>query len=148
MITEFQHQISQELIPMDFEFEGIDELIREIDKIEGITEELKDQALIEGGDLLLDAMKEEVYNVLTPRSGKSPENMTRTDPENGELFVGIKGGAQQPSYYLYMQEVGFYNVWAGRFIAPKPFASIAFNKSINPILNAYVDVFRKGLDMR
>ena len=32
------------------EFEGLDELIAEIDRIETLTEELKDEALIAGGD--------------------------------------------------------------------------------------------------
>lgn len=132
---------------MRIEFEGMDDLIREIDRIEGMTEKLKDEALIEGGDLLLKNMQSEVYNVLTRRSGQSPESLTRTNPENGELFVGTRGGAKQPGYYLYMQEFGFYNVWAKRFIAPKPFASIAYNRSVNGILDTYARVFRRGLGM-
>lgn len=132
---------------MQFEFEGIDELIKEIDRIEEITEDLKDEALVEGGEILLKAMQEEVYNVLQRRTGEGGESLTRTDPENGELFVGTQGGAKQPGFYLYMQEFGFYNVRAGRFLAPKPFASIAFNKSTSAILDAYVNVFRKGMGM-
>ena len=132
---------------MEFEFDGIEELIQEIEKIEDITDDLKDEALIKGGDLLLKAMQEEVYNVLTRRSGEGQESLTRTDPENDEVFVGTKGGAKQPGYYLYMQEFGFYNVRAGRFLAPKPFASIAYNKSINGIMDEYVQVFRKGMGM-
>lgn len=133
---------------MNLEFEGIDELIAEIDKIEGLTEELKEQALVEGGEILLERMKAEVYrNGLQRRSGEGQESLTRTDPANNELFVGTQGGKQAPGYYLYMHEFGFYNVRAGRFIAPRPFASIAYNNSVNNILNAYVDVFRKGMGM-
>ena len=133
---------------MNLEFEGIDELIAEIDKIEGLTEDLKDQALIEGGDLLLESMKAEVYrNGLHRRSGEGQESLTRTDPANNELFVGTQGGKKAPGFYLYMHEFGFYNVRAGRFIAPRPFASIAYNNSVNRILDAYVDVFRKGMGM-
>lgn len=133
---------------MQFEFDGIDNLIAEIDKIEGLTEDLKDKALVEGGDILLKSMKQEVYrNGLHRRTGEGQESLTRTDPSNSELFVGTQGGKRASGFYLYMHEFGFYNVRAGRFIAPRPFASIAYNNSVNKIMDAYVDVFRKGMGM-
>lgn len=130
---------------MQFDFEGIDELIREIDKIEGMTNELKDEALIEGADILKERMRQEVYaNGLQRRSGTAQESIDRTNPKNSEILVGNTG----KGYYLYFHEEGFYNVWAKRFISPRPFASIAYENSKNDILNAYVDVFRKGLGMK
>ncbi len=133
---------------MQFEFNGIDEIIAELDKIEKSTDELKDEALIKGGEILLESMKQEVYrNGLQRRTGEGQESLTRTDPSNNELFVGTQGGKQQPGFYLYMHEFGFYNVRAGRFIAPRPFASIAYNNSVNRIMDAYVDVIRKGMGM-
>lgn len=133
---------------MKLEFEGIDELIREIDKIEGLTPQIKNKALARGGDILRDRMKNEVYrHGLNPYTWEAYESIIRTDPKNGELFVGTQGGVQQPGYYLYMHEFGYYNVRAKRFIPPKPFASIAFENSKNDILNAYLDEFRKGLGM-
>lgn len=133
---------------MRLEFDGLDELIKEIDRIEGLTDDLKDEALIQGGDLLRDRMKAEVYaHGLNRRTGQGQEAIVRTDPQDGELFVGTEGGKKQAGFYLYMHEFGFYNVRAGRFIAPKPFASIAFENSKNDIMVAYVDVFRKGMGM-
>lgn len=133
---------------MRLEFEGLDDLINEIDRIEGLTDELKDQALIKGGDYLKDKVISEVYSHgLTKRSGQAQESITRTDPKDGELFVGTQGGKKQPGYYLYMHEFGYYNVMARRFIAPKPLMSIVYENSKNNILNEYVDVFRKGLGM-
>lgn len=133
---------------MNIEFDGLDELIAEIDRIEGLTEDLKDQALISGGDHLRDQIKSEVYSHgLTRRSGEAQEAITRTDPKNHELFVGTKGGAKQPGFYLYMHEFGFWNVRAQRFIAPLPLVSIVFENNKNAIMNEYVDVFRKGLGM-
>lgn len=133
---------------MNFEFEGLDELIAEIDRIEEVSEDLKDKALIEGGDVLRDRMKAEVYaHGLHRRTGQAEEAITRTDPKNHELFVGTEGGKQQPGFYLYMHEFGFWNVRAGRFIAPRPFASIAYQGAIPDIMNVYADVFRKGLGM-
>ncbi|MBD8005820.1 hypothetical protein [Bacillus norwichensis] len=134
---------------MHLEFEGLDELIAEIDRIEGLTEDLKDQALIAGGDYLRDRIKAEVYSHgLHRRSGQAQEAITRTDPEGGELFVGTEGGKKQPGFYLYMHEFGYWNVRAQRFIAPLPMVSIVFEHSKGPILDKYVQVFQKGLGMR
>lgn len=131
---------------MKFEFEGIDQLIKELDRIENVSQRLKNDALKAGGDLLRDRMKEEVYsNGLHRISGEAYESITRTDPKGNELFVGTQGGVQAPGYYLYMHEFGYYNVRAGRFIAPRPFASIAYEGAKTDILNEYVEVFRKGL---
>lgn len=133
---------------MRLEFEGIDELINEIDRIENLTEDLKDEALVKGGDLLKDRMTAEVYSHgLTRRSGEAQSSITRTDPKNHELFVGTQGGKKQPGYYLYMHEFGFYNVRAKRFISPKPMASIVYENNKDAILNEYVNVFQKGMGM-
>ena len=133
---------------MRLEFEGLDELIAEVERIEGMTEELKDQALIAGGELLLTNMIANVYSMgLNIRSGEARESLTRTDPVNGEIFVGTQGGKKAPGYYLYMHEFGYYNVRAKRFMAPKPFASITYENSKSEIMEAYADVFRKGWGM-
>lgn len=133
---------------MKFEFEGLDQLIAEIDKIEGLTEKLKDKALIEGGDLLRDKIKSEVYSHgLHRRSGEAQAAIVRTDPQNGELFVGTQGGKKQPGFYLYMHEFGYYNVRAKRMIAPLPLVSIVYENNKNAILDKYVSVFQRGLGM-
>lgn len=133
---------------MNFDYEGLDELIAEIDRIEGLTNGLKDQALIEGGDYLRDQIKSEVYSHgLTRRSGQAEEAIVRTDPDNNELFVGTQGGKKQPGFYLYMHEFGYYNVRAGRFIAPKPLVSIVYERNKSAIMDKYVSVFRKGMGM-
>lgn len=130
------------------EFDGIDELIAEVERIDNSTNQLKDEALVQGGELLLTRMIDAVYSHgLIRRSGEAQESLTRTDPVGGELFVGTRGGVKQPGFYLYMHEFGFWNVRAKRFIAPKPFASIAYESSKNDILNEYVDVFKRGLGM-
>ena len=134
---------------MNFEFDGLDELINEVERIEGLSDDLKDKALIEGGDFLKDKIKSEVYSHgLTRRTGEAQEAITRTNPKNHELFVGTKGGAKQPGYYLYMQEFGFWNVVAQRFIAPKPTFSTVYENNKDGIMNKYADVFREGYGMK
>lgn len=133
---------------MLLDFEGLDELIAEIDKIEQITPQLKDEALIEGGEYLKDEMKAGVYSYgLDEITGEARDAIVRTDPVNDELFVGTQGGKKQPGFYLYMHEFGYYNVRARRFIAPKPFASPIYENSKGEILNKYVEVFREGWGM-
>ncbi len=135
---------------MQFDFDGLDELIQEIDRIEGLTQDLKDEALVEGGDLLLKELQEVVYgdSGLRRQSGDALESLTRTEPKNNELFVGTKGGVKQPGYYLYMHEVGYYNVRAKEFQPPKGFASRTYENNKNNILNKYLEVFRKGMGMK
>lgn len=133
---------------MNLDFDGLDNLIAEIDKIEGLTDELKDQALITGGDYLRDQIESEVYSHgLTKRTGEAQESITRTDPVNGAVFVGTEGGKQQPGFYLYMHEFGYYNVRAGRFIAPMPLVSIVYEQNKNAIMDKYVEVFKRGMGM-
>jgi HK97 gp10 family phage protein len=130
------------------EYEGLDELIAEIEKLENAGETIKDEALIAGADVVKEQMKSEVYaHGLVRRSGDAEEAIDRTNPKNDEIFIGTKGGAKQPGFYLYMHEFGFYNVRARRFIAPKPFASIAFENAKSKVLDEQVKVLRKELGM-
>lgn len=133
---------------MDINLEGLDELIREVERIEKQSESLKDESLIAGGDFLRDKLKSEVYSHgLTKRSGEAEGSIVRTDPQNNELFVGTQGGKKQPGFYLYMHEFGYYNVRAQRFISPLPLVSVVYENNKNMILEKYAEVFRKGLGM-
>lgn len=134
---------------MELEFGGFDQLIKELEQIESnIDDAIRDEALTEAGDVLLKQMEQEVYaHGLTRRTGEAQESLTRTDPKNGEVFVGTEGGKQQPGFYLYMHEFGYYNVWAQRFIPPKPFASIAYQNALNSMLDAQVKVLQRRLGM-
>ncbi|MGN7309915.1 hypothetical protein ACTHQ4_02345 [Alkalicoccobacillus gibsonii] len=129
----------------DLQIDGLDELIAHTEKMEQMTPALIDEALIKGGDYLKEKMVAGVYlHGLVRRSGEAQRAIKRTQPKNGELFVGTKGGSKNPGFYLYMHEFGFYNVRAKRFIAPRPFASIIFESNRMAIMMQYAEVFRKG----
>lgn len=133
---------------MNLEFEGLEELLREVELIQMAPERAKNRALRRAGDLLRDRMKDEVYSHgLEPYSWEAWESIIRTEPKNGEILVGTEGGKKQPGYYLYMHEFGYYNVMAKRFIPPKPFASIAYELSKGKILDIYVEELRKELKL-
>ncbi|WP_026908952.1 HK97-gp10 family putative phage morphogenesis protein [Paucisalibacillus globulus] len=133
---------------MNFDFEGIDELIKEVELLEQVSTRTKNRALRRAGDFLQEKYKEHVYaHGLTERSGDAQDSIIRTEPKNSELFVGTRGGAKVAGFYLYMHEFGYYNVRAKRFIAPKPFASIAYELSKGEILDIYVEELRKEMGM-
>lgn len=133
---------------MDISFEGIDELIAEMERIEQLSNRVKNKALVRGGDLLKERTQEEVYrHGLQKRTGEAQEAIVRSNPRNGSLYVGIAGGAKAPGFYLYMHEFGYYNVRAKRFIPPLPLWSIVFESSKNDILEAQADELRKALGM-
>lgn len=133
---------------MELTIDGLDELIEFIDKLEDNAEKAIDEALIAGGDLLKQKYEQEVYShYLTRRSGLSARSITRTEPENNELFVGIRGGAKVDAYYLYMQEYGYWHVRKGTFIAPKPTFSVIYENYKNEILNEYIRVLRMRLGL-
>lgn len=133
---------------MKLDFQGIDELIKEVELLEKVPKKVKNRALKRAGDLLKDRMKREVYNHgLDKISGEARDSIVRTDPKNGELFVGTEGGVQQPGYYLYMHEFGYWNVKAKRFMPAKPFALISFELSKGQILDIYVQEIRKEMGL-
>lgn len=128
---------------MEITIDGLDELINFVEKLEQESEKAIDEALVAGGDLLKKRYEAEVYShYLTRRSGVSERSITRTEPKNNSLFVGVKGGARVDAYYLYMQEVGFYHVRKKQFIAPKPTFAIIYENNKEAILNEYVKIFR------
>lgn len=127
------------------EFDGIDELLKELDSIEADLPNLKKKALIESADLLKDCMQKGVYSHgLNRHSGKAPTYIDRTSPRNDEIYVGNTSDG----YYLFFHEEGFYNVRARRFIEPRPFASVIYEKNKGAILDEQVKVLREGLKIR
>lgn len=127
------------------EFDGIDELLKELDSIEADLPNLKKKALIESADLLKERMQKGVYSHgLNRHTGKAPDYIDRTSPRGDEIFVGNT----PDGFYLFFHEEGFYNVRARRFIDPRPFASIVYKNSRNAILDEQVRVLREGLKIR
>lgn len=125
-------------------FEGIDELIAELEAIDADVPKLKKEALIAGAELLKERTRDAVYSYgLRKRSGKAPEYIDRTNPKNDEIFVGNT----RDGFYLYFHEFGYWHVNGKRFVPPRPFMSITYQRSVNDILNEYKKVFQRGLKL-
>ena len=133
---------------MNLEIEGLEELLAEVERLETVSEKLKDEALKAGAELLKKRTSEQIYSHgLNKRTGRSVEAVDSTEPMNDEVFVGLKGGKKSPHYYLAIQENGFYNVRAKRFIAPKPTFQTVYENSKGDILKEYAKVFKRGLGL-
>ena len=73
---------------MQIEFEGIDELIKEVERLGEVSTRTKNRALRRAGDLLRERMKQEVYNHgLNKITGEAQEAIIRTEPKKAENFV-------------------------------------------------------------
>lgn len=130
---------------MNIAFEGIDELIDELEAIDADIPKFKKKALIAGADLLKERTREAVYSHgLKPRSGNAPKYIDRTNPKDDEIFVTTT----PEGFYLYFHERGYWHVRKKQFIPPKPFASIAYQQSIDDILEEYKKVFQEGLKIK
>lgn len=129
---------------MELEIEGLDDLIEFIERMDGEKEPIINEALEVSGDYLKEKYSSGVYSHgLTRRSGDSAEAVTRTNPVNGSLYVGVKGGRKVKGYYLHMHEFGFWNVRAKRFIAPRPTFGTIYANEQNNILQKQAEVFKK-----
>ncbi len=131
---------------MEVQFDGLDELLSELDKLESNVKRVKNKALRKGAEVLQEQMKEEVYSHgLVERSGEARESIVTSRVKDDSIYVGTPGGVAAPGFYLYFHEMGYYNVRAKRFIPPKPFASIAMELSRPKILDAYEAELKKVL---
>ncbi|SDO79290.1 HK97-gp10 family putative phage morphogenesis protein [Halobacillus aidingensis] len=133
---------------MEVQFEGIDELISELEKLEVNVKRVKNKALRKAAEVLRDRMKEEVYSHgLVERSGEARESIVMSKVKDDSIYVGTPGGVAAPGFYLYFHEMGYYNVRAKRFIPPRPFASIAMELSRPGILDAYETELKKVMKL-
>ena len=127
------------------EFDGIEELLKELASIEADTPKLKKEALIESADFFKEQVSKSVYSYgLNPVSGDAPKFIDRTNPKGDEIFVGNTSDG----FYLYFQERGFWHVRKKEFVGPTPFMSVTYKKNRNAILDKQVEVLRKGLKIR
>ncbi|WP_440894971.1 HK97-gp10 family putative phage morphogenesis protein [Amphibacillus sp. Q70] len=118
---------------MDFEFEGIDDLINRLEETGRNVDQTKEEALLEGAKVMQKATQDSA-RVLT---GNLKANVEISDIENGEIEVFVD--QQGIAYYGYILEVGSSRMRA------KPFMGPAFNASTNKIEQAIADTIRQRL---
>lgn len=106
---------------MELEFEGIDELIHEIESIGKSAESAADEALLKGAEYL----KEQVQSVVRVLTGNLKAHIEISEIKNGEIEVYVDN--QGKAYYGYMLEFGTSKMRAQPFMFP------AFQRSVSGI---------------
>lgn len=102
---------------MEFEFEGISELVQELELMGKSVEQGKDEALVAGAEVLQKAAKERV----PVRTGNLMRHVNISEIDDGEIEVYVD--QQGKAYYGYFLEVGTSKMRAQPFMGP------AFNAS-------------------
>lgn len=118
---------------MKFEFEGMDQLIQELENTGREVSVVKDEAVAEGAKIMQKATQERAPY----RRGILKTKIEISDIKNGEAEVYVD--QQGEAYYGYFHEVGTSKMRARPFMGP------AFNDSKMKIERAIADKLRQRL---
>jgi HK97 gp10 family phage protein len=124
---------------MGIKLEGMDELLRQIDKLGSKAEQTKNKALEEAGDFL----KERIKANVPVRTGNLQKNIVRSEVKDGKVEVG----ASPDGFYGYFLEFGFFNKRVKRRIPPRPFVGPAFEANKKAIRDKMATVIKRGLGL-
>src|SRR5690625_2221493 len=102
---------------MEFEMQGIDELIRELETFGRDVKKTKDEALQKGGEFFQQKVKEGIAQAgIKRRTGNLESHIELSDIENNEITVFID--QQGKAYYVDMLEEGTSKMRARPFMYP------------------------------
>ncbi|MEK4871578.1 HK97-gp10 family putative phage morphogenesis protein [Niallia sp. FSL W8-1348] len=118
---------------MKFEFEGLQELMAEIERTNRGMENARDEALKAGGEV----MQKETEKAAPKKTGNLKANIKISDIEDGNIFVYVDN--QGKAYYGHMHEFGTSKMPAKPFMAP------SLNKSKMKINQAMAEKLRNRL---
>ena len=118
---------------MNFEMQGLSELMSQLSSLENGLENMKDQALKEGAKV----MQEETERAARVRTGNLKRNIKISEIEDGSIYVYVDN--QGKAYYGQMLEFGTSKMSAKPFMAP------AFNQSKMQINQAMANKLRQYL---
>lgn len=139
-------------MPNKVECEGLDELIKVLDKMGAAGQQIAEKAVIAGGNVILNRMKGKIYTVLKRRSSPSAlDQLSMSEPMkdkkgNTAVYVGVGPDDISDIYYLKFSEYGSAHEPAKPWMRPafdeaKEEAIKAMEKTVNDEL---VRMFEKG----
>jgi HK97 gp10 family phage protein len=120
---------------MKIEFEGIEELIRQLETMSDAVDQGKVEALIAGAQILQKAVQGRAPYL----TGILMEHIIISDVKDGEIDVYVD--QQGPAYYGYFHEFGTSRMPARPFVGP------AFNESGAKIEQAIANVLRMRMGL-
>lgn len=118
---------------MEIKFDGLDQLVRELENTERDVEKSKQEALEAGGKLLQQRTKEKAPH----KTGVLEGEIQLSDVADGQIDVYVDN--QGRAYYGSMHEFGTSKMRARPFMGP------TFNQSISAIENEMAISIKKSL---
>lgn len=118
---------------MEFTIEGLDQLVRQLEKAGQDVEKGKEEALVAGAEV----MQKETKNSAPRRTGNLILNIEISPIDGEEIFVFVDN--QGKAYYGHMLENGTSKM------AARPFMGPAFNRSRLKISQAMANKLRQRL---
>jgi HK97 gp10 family phage protein len=120
---------------------GMEEILREIEKVANDVEELKERALDKGAEHYAEKLS---HN--TPRS-----NIAREHAADNVVIKKEKGlrqiGYAKEHFYMMFQELGYYNKRAKRHMPAKPIAQNTLRTESHRIREKMADELKRGLNL-
>jgi HK97 gp10 family phage protein len=123
---------------MDFEMEGLDELLQRVEKMGNDVKQNEEKALLAGAEVMQKATKKSAP-VRAVGGGTLRDNIEISEVQNGEIEVYVD--QQGIAYYGYFQEIGTSKMRAHPFMGP------AYNRSKSQIERAMADSLRQVLGL-
>ena len=108
---------------MNLEFEGMEDLLRNIEKLGDKGKQIEEKALNEGADHLVQKFK--ASNDFKDETGILRKSIGKSSVKNGHIEAGV---GPEGFYGLFL-EIGFYNKRVKRQIPPRPWMGPAFESS-------------------
>lgn len=125
---------------MEIEFEGLEELLKNIRKLENM-QEAEEEALVAAAEYLKDKIERNVYRTgLNRRTGKAGRTVMMTGVKNGMIQVGYSNQGND-AFYMYFHEYGTSKMPATPVVRP------TFKKESKNIINLMSDVLTKRLGL-
>lgn len=126
---------------MEFDFEGFDELLNQIEKLGDKATDIEKVSLQTGAEVLKEDYQNNIYNRIGYDTGVSQESITVSKISNHQIHIGPTTDA----FYLRFLENGFYNVMAKKFIPATPIFQPIFLQSREKVLKAMIEAARNEM---
>lgn len=127
---------------MTFDVDGMDELLKQLDRLQEIGDDMQKAGLKAGGKTLQNVFKDNIYNRIDRDSGTARESITLSRVnKKGKLYVGPTGEA----FYLEFLVNGFFNKRAGKFIPATPIFQPLFLQNRMKVVESMIEAAREEL---
>lgn len=126
---------------MSIKLVGMEEILREIEKVANDVDELKEQALDKGAEHYAEKLGQN-----TPRS-----RLKRAHAADNVVIKKEKGlrqiGYAKEHFYMMFQELGYYNKRAKRHIPANPIAQNTLRTESHRITEKMANELKRGLNL-